>query len=481
MDTHISFTSLISPIIPIINDISAHGGIAYLVGGAVRDLVLERIIKDGDIEVHGITLKMLEDILKKYAPISLVGKQFGVLRLHGANIDWSLPRRDNRGRKPTIEVDHTMTIEQACRRRDVTMNAMAINLNPIAASWKDGFTSTAHCTIIDPYNGLDALAHKELRVVDQELFCQDPLRFFRVVHFIGRFEMMPDQTLNKLCATMELADPITKKMLAQERIFEEIKKLFLLSGSPSRGFRWLASINRLQELFPELHALIGIKQRQDYHPEGDVFEHTMQALDAAARCTYYQDGPTCTVQDEKLYIMLAVLCHDLGKVTHTDEHLCCRGHEEAGLAPAKKLLARFIHSPHLEKIVSTLITHHTAPYTFVQGNAGAKAYKRLAIKLSPYVSMRQLGLVSLADLQGRSAKGPEPLSFHTDLFEDFIRRATEAMVVDHAESPVLLGRHLEDVIAPGPKMGQLLKKAYDLQIEDGISDWQELKYRILKQ
>ena len=487
MNTYTSFVALISPVVVVINDIATRGAAVYLVGGAVRDLVLDTTIKDGDIEVHGVTLEALELILKKYGPVSLVGKQFGVLRLHGINIDWSLPRSDSKGRKPIIEIDPTMTIEQACKRRDITMNAMAINLNPLAATWgvfTQKITSAAHpltlFDIIDPYGGRDAITHKQLRAVDQNLFLEDPLRFFRVMHFIGRFEMLPDAALNSLCSTMHLHDATTLKPLAQERIFEEMRKLFLLSRSPSRGFRWLQSINRLKDIFPELHALIGIKQRADYHPEGDVLEHTMQALDAAARFTSYQDAQASTAQDEKLLIMLAVLCHDLGKVTHTDEHLRCNGHEEAGIAPTKKLLARVTNNTHLEKAICLLITHHTAPYTFVQGNASAKAYKRLAIKLSPYTNLRQLGLVALADLQGRSAKGPEPLTFHTDLFDTFIHRATQALVVDHAEPAVLLGRHLMDTLTPGPRMGSLLKKAYELQIEEDISDWQELKRRVLK-
>lgn len=486
MNTSTSFITLISPVIAVINEIASHGGTTYLVGGAVRDLVLDRIIKDSDLEVHGLTLEALELILKKYGPVSLVGKQFGVLRLHGINIDWSLPRSDSKGRKPIIEIDPTMTIQQACKRRDITMNAMAINLNPLAATW-DEFTQNISSApnplmffdIIDPYGGRDAIKRKQLCAVDQELFLEDPLRFFRVMHFIGRFEMLPDQALNTLCSTMHLHDAITHKPLAQERIFEEIRKLFLLSHRPSLGFRWLHSINRLKDIFPELYALIGIKQRTDYHPEGDVFEHTMQTLDAAARFTCYQNSPTSSAQDEKLLIMLAALCHDLGKVTHTDEHLHCRGHEEAGIIPTKKLLARVTNNTHLEKAICLLITHHTAPYTFVQGNASTKAYKRLAIKLSPYTNLRQLGLVALADLQGRSAKGPEPLIFHTDLFDAFIRRATEALVADHAEPAVLLGRHLMDTVAPGPKMGALLQKAYELQIEEGITDWQELKRRVL--
>ena len=110
----------------------------------------------------------------------------------------------------------------------------------------------------------------------RQLFVEDPLRLFRVMQFIGRFTMKPDKQLNEICARMSL------KGISVERIESEFDKLLLKSKRPSLGIRWLLEIGRLQEIFPELAATIGVQQEPDWHPEGDVFEHTMQSLDAAA-------------------------------------------------------------------------------------------------------------------------------------------------------------------------------------------------------
>src|SRR5438445_13482845 len=112
----------------IVQQIHQHGGQSLLVGGAVRDLLLGIEIKDLDIEVHKLSLADLETILRAHGPLSLVGKSFGVLRLHGLDIDWSLPRADSSGRKPEVLINPHMSISQACRRRDLTINAMAIDL-----------------------------------------------------------------------------------------------------------------------------------------------------------------------------------------------------------------------------------------------------------------------------------------------------------------------------------------------------------------
>src|SRR3990172_8786797 len=110
-------------------DIQAYGGRAYLVGGAVRDLCLGLPIKDMDIEVHGMPMDALEALLGRYGQVNNVGKSFGVLRVGSIDIDWSLPRTDSAGRKPTVNVNPAMSIDEACARRDLTMNAMAIDLN----------------------------------------------------------------------------------------------------------------------------------------------------------------------------------------------------------------------------------------------------------------------------------------------------------------------------------------------------------------
>src|SRR3989338_828734 len=127
-----SFLFLCKPILLILQRIAKVGGCAYAVGGSVRDLVLDREIKDLDIEVHGLSLDRLEQILKEFGPVELVGKQFGVLLIHGLVADWAIPRRDNKGRKPTVSFDPMMTFKQAARRRDITMNAMGVNLHEVA-------------------------------------------------------------------------------------------------------------------------------------------------------------------------------------------------------------------------------------------------------------------------------------------------------------------------------------------------------------
>lgn len=456
---------------PILLAIINSGGIPYLVGGTVRDLIIKRNIKDVDIEVHKISLFDLENILKSFGHVRIVGKKFGVLRIDGIDIDWSLPRKDSKGRKPNVEIDPEMTIENALYRRDLTMNAMAIDLRELLEHKKIDFNLS---NIIDPYNGQQDLKNKTLCVVDQELFLEDPLRFFRVMQFIGRFEMMPDKKLNEICKKMDLRDLTTGKIVSKERIFEEIKKLFLKSKKPSLAFRWLKEISRLNNIFPEIYNLVGVEQKKEYHPEGDVFEHTMQAIDAAAVFDEYDN------EDKKFLIMFSVLCHDFGKRETTDENLSAKGHEKAGVNLAKKFLKRITDNKLLIEGVCKLVLYHMRPSLFVADKAKLKAYKRLAIKLSPQVNMRQLALVAMFDKRGRNPKKGEPLKdFYKEQFYDFLKMAKQAKIDKGPEKPVLLGRHILDVIEPGPKVGIILKKAYKIQTEENIKDIEELKKRVL--
>ena len=130
----------------IVDEIARHKGRALVVGGAVRDMVMEIAIKDLDIEVYGLHEEQLEKILAQFGPVSLVGKSFGVLRIAGLDVDWSLPRADSPGRKPTVVIDPHMTIEHAARRRDLTMNAMSFDI----------ITQE----LIDPLGGLSDIKNK---------------------------------------------------------------------------------------------------------------------------------------------------------------------------------------------------------------------------------------------------------------------------------------------------------------------------------
>lgn len=485
MNIIIKFLHAIQELVPVIQEIKKIGGTPYLVGGCVRDLVLGRDVKDFDIEVHNISLDDLQSCLEKFGPVLLVGKQFGVLRSHDRDIDWSLPRKDSRGRKPVVVVDQNLTLEEASKRRDVTINAMAIDLIVLCDDLEKilkklekenkKFDIAKVLKIIDFYGGLDDIREKKLSAVDEKLFIEDPLRFYRVMQFVGRFEMEPDEKLNKICKKIDLREICDGGEIARERIYEEMKKLFLKSFRPSLGFLWLKKIGRLKELFPEIGALVGVEQRADFHPEGDVFEHTMQTIDASAELP---DG------DDKFLIVLGALCHDFGKVIKTDDNLSARGHEISGIAIAKKFLHRFTWESLLIRSVCKLVRYHMMPLLLVEQKSSKRAYKRLALKLSPELTLMQLYKVSLCDVRGRNPEPGRPLTKilgHKDeVLKKFLENIQNAKVTHGPEPQVLLGRDLLDLIEPGPKMGEALRYAYKIQIDEEICDKKELKKRVLE-
>lgn len=439
----------------ICSEIIGHGGRVLLVGGAVRDALLGIPIKDIDFEVHGMAFDALAALLGRFGTVSLIGKSFGVLRHLGTDIDWAVPRSDAPGRKPVVKLDPHMAMEKAFARRDLTINAMGIDMQTRK--------------LIDPFGGKKDLEEKRLRAPDPQFFKEDPLRLFRVMQFISRFEMTPDEPLNELCSRMDIRE------VSKERIEKEFAKMLLKSKRPSRGIRWLYAIGRLSEILPELAATVGIKQEADYHPEGDVFEHTMQTLDAAAAIE-------CVNEEARLILLYAALCHDLGKVTTTqeteDETITSYQHAEAGYECTKIMLRRMSTNKNLIDAAATLVNYHMAPLQFVENKAKPSAYKRLALKLDPY-PLSLLADLAMADKRGRNPKGHTPLKGSYADINIFRKRAEEAQVLMHMEPRILHGADIQDIVAPGPQMGLLLKRAYQIQLDEGITDKAELKKRIV--
>ncbi len=463
LDTHIQ-RALIDiqkqyPVVQaIFDEITAYGGRVLVVGGVVRDLLLGLPVKDIDIEVHNMPFEELEALLKRFGEVNLMGKSFGVLRFPGLDIDWAVPREDSPGRKPEVKLDPHMGIKSAFARRDLTVNAMGIDVK-------------TH-ELLDPFGGQKDLDEKIMRAPNVAFFKEDPLRLFRVMQFVSRFEMRPDDQLNEICKSMDL------KETSRERIEKEFEKMFLRSTRPSLGIRWLKEIGRLTEILPELAATIGVKQDASYHPEGDVFEHTMQTLDAAALMQFENDHI-------KLIVLYAALCHDLGKVETTemqkDGVITSIGHNQEGHDIARKMLKRIIENKELIDAVCKLVRYHMAPLQFIDNDAKAAAYKRLANKLAPHASLSLLADLSLADKRGRNAASSEPLKEHYAELTEFRKRAKQAQVLEAVEKPLLQGRDLADIVEPGPKMGELLKRAYEMQIDGGITDKEHLKLRLMEE
>ena len=233
------------------------GGRALLVGGCVRDLLLNIEPKDWDLEVYGIEPAKLRAMLDEVGPVNVVGEAFTVYKL-GLDLDVTIPRRERKSgrghRAFFIEGDPSMTFEEAARRRDFTVNAIS----------KDPLNQE----IIDPFGGRGDLERKMLRAVSAATFPEDSLRVLRAAQLAARFEFDIEPETVALCRDINLDD------LPAERIWGEVEKLLLRSCRPSIGLNWLRELGVIDQLFPEVAALFEVKQDSEWHPEGDVFRHT---------------------------------------------------------------------------------------------------------------------------------------------------------------------------------------------------------------
>ena len=440
----------------ILKEIEGQGGTPLLVGGAVRDAFLGIQSKDIDIEVHGITLNNLQKVLEKFGPVSEVGKSFGVLRLHNVDIDWSIPRKDKSGRHPEVVLDQNLDLKEAFARRDLTINSMGVNL--------------LNGELIDLFSGAEDLKNKNLKATDPNFFVEDPLRFFRVMQFVGRLEFQPDEQLNELCKKIDLSK------ISKERISNEFEKLFLKSKRPSLGIKWLKKIGRLNEILPELQDTIGVEQNPEYHPEGDVFEHLMQALDFAAIQNYNSE-------EEKLLMVCAALCHDLGKAVSTkviDGKIRSIGHEDTGEPLAKKMMSRITEKKDLINNIAKLTKFHMKPGNYLRNGAKDSTYKKLAWMLAPDITMMQLYQLFCADILGRNQAGGNPLQGPDENCESFLKKAIDLGILKEPEKHLLSGKDLQNCgVKPGPKLGDILKEAYLIQLEKGIKSKEVLLQKVL--
>ncbi|RPJ66233.1 MAG: hypothetical protein EHM24_21220, partial [Acidobacteria bacterium] len=299
--------------------VAGAGGRALVVGGWVRDLLLGRPSKDLDIEVYRVPADALRVLLERLGRVNTVGESFTVYKLE--DVDVSLPRRESkvgRGHKGfAVEGDPSLPFREAARRRDFTINA--IGWDPLTGSFED------------PWNGRGDLERRILRVVDPATFGEDSLRVLRAVQFVARFELQVEEATRRLCASIPLDD------LASERIWGEFEKLLLLPARPSLGFAFAREVGVVERLLPEMAALVGCEQEPEWHPEGDVWVHTLLVIDEARRrIEGLARGPA-------LAVMLGAMCHDLGKPATTafvDGRIRSLGHEEAGVPPATVLLDR---------------------------------------------------------------------------------------------------------------------------------------------
>lgn len=434
------------------------GGRALVVGGWVRDRLLGLRTKDLDVEVYGLSLDRIEEVLSRAGEVIAVGRAFGVLRVKGLDVDFSVPRSDSRvgrgHRGFRVVTDPHMSPAEAVRRRDLTINALL--LDPL-----DG-------ELLDPAGGLRDLEAGELRAVDPVTFPEDPLRPVRVAQLAARLGYRVLPSLLEICRRIDLRE------LPAARLWDEWVKMLLRGTRPSLGLAFLQQAELL-EVTPELETLIGVPQDPVWHPEGDVWEHTLQAVDNAAELRTGERAAD-------LALMFGVLCHDLGKPSTTrflDGRWRSHEHEDRGTPLARALLHRLGAPGRLIRQVEVLTRCHLRPGQLVRGRATPRGYRRLAREVDAAgVSLALLERVARADaLARRTRGGPEPTYPEG---EAFLRVAEELRVRDQSPADVVRGRHLiARGLPPGPEFGPILARCREVQDTTGWDDPERILTAVL--
>jgi tRNA nucleotidyltransferase (CCA-adding enzyme) len=322
--------------------LNRHGATCYIVGGFPRDTIRGISAKDIDIEVHGLDIDTIAQILSKHFSVNYVGKSFGVLKVKEPGsteeIDVSVPRADSVGRKPDVTFFKNATPKDAASRRDFTINALM---------W-----DTKTNTMVDPYGGMQDLKSGTIRSISQKSFTDDPLRVVRAAQFASRFGYSIEPE------TVTMAKQSTLHGLSMERIREEMLKALLKSKAPSRFFNSLDGMGQLSAVFPEIAILKSIPQDEYHHPEGNVYTHTMMVLDR--------------VPNDPI-LRLTALLHDTGKAVTTSNsngRIKSIGHERQSTIIAERFLRKFKFDNATIKMVLPLVDNHMIPGFLI--NSGTK-------------------------------------------------------------------------------------------------------------
>ncbi len=434
----------------------AAGGRLVVVGGWVRDALLGRASHDLDLEVFGLAEEAVEPLLAELGFSPRVGRQFPVWRRGRDGLDLAYPRdgaRVYRADRPDSVIE---AFRAAARHRDLRINA--IGWDPLTQA------------LIDPFDGALDLAARRLRAVDPGTFPVDPLRLLRVARFAALLEAEPDAALVALCRGLELGD------VAAERIGGELDRMLGDPLRPARGFALLASLGRLDAL-PPLARLVGVPQDPVWHPEGDVFVHTLRVVDCARAIAAGLGA------EEARILRLAALCHDLGKpetTTVEGGRIRSIAHEAASARRTRAWLSALRFPERIVRIVAVLVARHLAPSQLVAQGSGPRAYRRLARRLAEGpASLVQLERLARADHLGRTTR--EALAGEYAAGPAFLAAAEAAGVRDGPRPDVVSAAALmARGVAPGPELGRRLQRCREIEDETGWDDPERVIARCLE-
>lgn len=427
---------------------------AIIVGGSVRDHFLQLPVKDYDIEVYGLnSIKQLEKILKEYGKVNLVGKSFGVLKFvyDDQGYDFSFPRIETKVSKGhrgfDIKCNGMMSFQEASLRRDFTINAMGYDIE--------------EQKFIDPFGAKEDIQTKTLRHIDNSSFVEDPLRVYRAIQFCARFNYSLAKETLKLCQDMVEIGQLEE--LPKERIYIEFQKLLLKSPKPSIGFELMRKL-RVIKYYPELEALIDIPQEPKWHPEGNVWVHTLMAID---KMTLLKTGE----EKKDLKLLFAVLCHDFGKATHTQikpDRISAWGHELAGVEPTKRFMYRLTDEHNFINSIALLVEYHMIPTQYFKNHAKDRTIRKLSTK----INIQELVTVARADFLGRTTS--QSLSGEYLAGDWLLQKAKELEVYNKPPKALIQGRDLIALgLTPSKEFKTILDKVYNEQLNGNITNYNE--------
>ncbi|MBL8236406.1 MAG: CCA tRNA nucleotidyltransferase [Bryobacterales bacterium] len=407
----------------ILHTLHAAGHRAYLVGGCVRDMLLARQPKDWDVA----TSAPPSQLARLFPGAEPIGAHFGVILWHGVEIatfrsDGPYPD----GRHPESVTFETDPAKDAARR-DFTINGLF-------------YDSQTH-SVLDFVHGQQDLHRKVIRAigVPGERFAEDHLRLLRAVRFAARFEFeIEPETARAIRAH---ARDITK--VAAERTRDELTKI-LTEPHPRRGFELLDELRLLEVVLPEVKAMQGIQQPPEFHPEGDVWVHTLLMLEQ--------------MREPSITQAWGVLLHDVGKppTFEQSDRIRFNGHAELGARMARQILSRLKYPTHVIDAVTELVAQHMK-FMAVRQMKESTRKRFLRQDIIPE-------LMELHRLDCQSSHGK------MDAY-NFCRQALAELPPEALRPPRLLtGADLVEMGIPqGPQIGELLRKLEDAQLEGQIT------------
>lgn len=451
------------PVFKVVSQIISEKGLeAYVIGGFVRDLLLDRPSKDIDIVVVGNGLELAEEAAKilRVKKVSLF-KNFGTAQFNYKDLDVEFvgARKESYqedSRKPAIEVG---SLSDDQKRRDFTINALAIDLR------KETFGN-----LIDPFGGLADLEKGILKTPldPTTTYSDDPLRMMRAIRFATQLNFQIER------ASLEaiLANASRLQIISQERIMDELNKI-ILAEKPSRGFELLLSTKLLHEFFPEMVALCGVETRNG-KAHKDNFYHTLEVLDNISENT------------TNLWLRWAAILHDIAKppTKRFDEQVgwTFHGHEDLGARMVPKLFKRMrLPLDNKMKYVQQLVRLHLRPIALVKGHVTDSAIRRLLFEAGD--DIEDLMLLCNADI---TSKNEFKVKKYKKNFEIVSQKLKDVEAKDHVRNfqPPVSGELIMETfnLTPCAEIGIIKTRIKDAILEGEIANEQtaalELMYAI---